>query len=355
MKNTTQTIEQIAEAATQWSDPSHPPRQAAIEDTVAAPNQWTDSALDHALNRWMQKLTREALQRWLGDDESRPSATATIGVIHADGDPFAGFRDATAAWGLGFDYVGAVSEASPAILPAFADEVFAGEVRQRIDFAPKETVLETADAVITDADDDNVVSLRERCENHDIPPSRYLVRSPVYSVGMVDGHESEDEMERLAEDMLLYEGKGRRRLAVIWAPREHPPDAYLEAMARYRGLFPAHEDTPGTLQMQQAFLEARDEPHAYADGLEFLVSRGDPLPQRAGHIRWAEYDDKSDVREWLTDQGDDVYAVIARRDLHEQVPDAWTVRTPGGVHIPPLDDVEGRKTVTFLMDLSATA
>jgi hypothetical protein len=167
-------------------------------------------------------------------------------------------------------------------------------------------------------------------------------------VGLVDGHESEDEMGRLAEDMLLLEGMGRRRLALLWAPRDHSPDAYLEAMAHFRGLFPAHEDTPGTLQMQQAFLEARDQPHAYADGLEFLMSRGSPEVQRPGHVRWTEYDDVSDVAEWYDSNASSVYAVIARSGLHDQVPADLPLRTPGGIHIPPLDDPEGAETVAFL-------
>jgi hypothetical protein len=124
-------------------------------------------------------------------------------------------------------------------------------------------------------------------------------------------------------------------------------------MARFRGLFPAHEDTPGTLQMQQAFLEARDEPHAYADGLEFLVSRGAPEPQRPGHVRWAESDGLDTFRSWLADHEEEVYAVVSRRHLHDQLPDRRPLRTPGGLHVPPLDDEEGREVVDFLRDADA--
>lgn len=347
-------ITKIAETATNWADSSHPSRVAAIEDTLAAPNQWTEPALDHALNRWMQTLTQEALNRWLGDFGPGPTNSPTVGVIHADGDPFSGFRDAIASWGLGFNYVGTVSDGSPAILPSFAAEVFGDEESDRFEFASRDETLERADVLIADATEDTEASLREQCDAHTRSSSHYLVRPPVYSAGIVDGHESEDEMERLAEDMLLFEGKGRRRLAILWAPRDHAPDAYLEAMARFRGLFPAHEDTPGTLQMQQAFLDARDESHAYADGLEFLVSRGDPTPQRPCHIRWVEYDDMDDVHEWITSETDEIYAVIARRHLHDKLSDSWSLRKPGGVHIPPLDDADGRETVSFLRSVTDT-
>src|SRR5690625_7069703 len=62
-------------------------------------------------------------------------------------------------------------------------------------------------------------------------------------------------------------------------------------MAAFRGVFPAHEKTPGSLKMHQAMLAAVEHPHAYGEGLEFLVSKGPPEVQIPGHVRWSEYDD----------------------------------------------------------------
>jgi len=293
----------------------------------------------------MHQLTREALERWLGDTSLAEGQT--IGGIHGEEGPFSGFRFALATWALGGDYIGTVPASSPAFLPTFAEDVTQKVPSISTSFVSEEEVLERSDAVLSVPREEKA-AFEQACEDAGISVSRRHIQSPVYSVGLVDGHESEDEMERLAEDMLLYEGKGRRRLALLWAPRDLAPDKYLEAMARFRGLFPAHEDTPGTLQMQQAFLEARDEPHAYADGLDFLLSRGEPAPQRAGHVRWTEYDALDDVATWREAQEPPVYAVIARRPLHDQCPDEWTLRTPGGVHVPPLDDRDGRAIARFL-------
>jgi len=346
----TSRVEALADVATDWCDPDHPPRSGAVQDTLEASNRWTEQALTHAMNRWMQRLTVEGLTSWLGEEAlSSPNA---VGVLHADTGPLSGLRDAIAVWGLGYAYVGHLPESSPSILPAFAEEVAAQYPDLQICFLDEGALYKHADAVLAQPGESDE-AIREACDENDIPPKRRLLRSPVYSVGVVDGHESEDEMERMAEDMLLFEGMGRRRLALLWAPRDHPPDAYLKAMARFRGLFPAHPDTPGTLQMKQAFLEARDEPHAYADGLEFLMSRGDPSPQRSGHIRWTEYDDLADVKDWIDDHEEEVHAIIARRHLHDQLPDERRLRTPGGVYIPPLDDEEGQETVAFLRSLKS--
>lgn len=342
-------IEAIAETAAQWRDANHPPRQSAVEKTIAAPNRWTEQALDHALDRWMQRLTVEALEQWIGTDAS-PSHRV-IGVLHGEEGPLAGLRDAVSVWGLGHDYVGAVPASSPALVPAFARDLRERVSPASITFASIADTLAQAEIVLADPIERLDDSVEALCRDNNIASDCCHLRSSQYSVGLVDGHETDDEMGRLAEDMLLYEGKGRRRLALLWAPEEHTPDLYLEAMAGFRGLFPAHEDTPGALQMQQAFLDAQDQPHAYAEGLEFLVSRGEPALQKPAHIRWSEYETLDTVDEWWKEHRDEVYAVIARPHLHDQCPDHWPLRSPGGVHIPPLDDDDGQATVAFLRGL----
>jgi len=338
-------IEALADTAADWRDPEHPPRVAAVQDTIDAPNRWTQEALDHLLNRWMQQLTVEGLADWVGEDAL--SETTVVGVLHGESGPLSGFQDALAVWALGHRYIGAVPSSSPALLPAFAEAYQGRASDAQIRFVPTDDLYEDADVVLA-RPAESVESIREACAQNDLPESCRLIRPPVYSIGLVDGHESQDEMGRIAEDMLLLEGMGRRRLALLWAPRDHSPDEYLEAMAHFRGLFPAHEDTPGTLQMQQAFLEARDQPHAYADGLEFLMSRGEPDLQRPGHVRWSEYDEIEAVADWYAEHESEVYAVIARKHLHDQLPAEFPLRTPGGVHVPPLSDSEGHEVVSFL-------
>ena len=313
---TSPTLEAIADAAADWRETDYPARESAVDETLEAPNRWTEPALDHALNRWMQQFTLEALVDWVGSTPSEEQRS--VAVVHGEEDPLAGIRDAVAVWALGYEYVGVVPDASPALIPAFAKDVVEAGSTVSVEFGSLDHALEQADAVISGATERRE-EVEEACDRADVSAQNRLLRSQSFSIGLIDGHESEDEMERMAEDMLLYEGHGRRRCALVWAPQDHPPDALLEAMARFRGLFPAHEDTPGALQMQQAFLDAQDAPHAYADGLEFLMSRGDPEPQKAGHIRWTEYDTLADVDHWWHGHTDDVYAVIARPHLYDHL------------------------------------
>jgi hypothetical protein len=343
--------EAIVDVAADWREPDHPPREDAVAETLAAPNRWTEEALDYALNRWMQRLTLEALTDWLVSTE--PDDPTSVGVIHGASDPLSGLRDAVAVWASGHSYLGHLPEASPALLPAFADAVQARAEDVQAEFVDEAPLFNQASAVMAQPDRDERDAVREQCDDHNIPEDRRLLRLTRLVVAVLDGHESDDARGGIAEDVLFYEGGGHRRLPILWAPTDLSPDSYLEAMARFRGVFPAHPDTPGALQMQKAFLEARDEPRAFAEGLEFLMSRGAPeIPSPNGHIRWSEYDDLDEVDDWIHDQGEALYAVVARAPLHDQLPEGWPLRTPGGLHIPPLDDEEGREIANFVRSLS---
>jgi hypothetical protein len=345
-------IDAIADAAADWRAPDHPPRESAVAETLEAPNRWTEEALDYTLNRWMQRLTQEALAEWLGDEAPMAMAQAPVGVLHGPAGPLVGLRSAVAVWAGGHPYLGTVPAASPALLPAFARAVADRVPSLRTAFVERAALFERASAVLAHPARDAAAVVHEACDEHGIARERRRVLPSRLAVAVLDGHEGDDARGGLAEDALLYDGGGHRRLVLLWAPSGLSPDPYLEAMARFRGVFPAHEDTPGALQMQKAFLEAHDEPLAFAEGLEFLVSRGEPeIPSPDGHLRWTEYEELDAVDDWISDPPSALAAVVARKPLHGQLPDAWPLRTPGDLHLPPLADDAGRAVVDALRAL----
>ena len=345
-------IDAIARTAEAWGEEDAPSRATAVQKTLEAPNRFTEEGLTHALNHQMGRLTREVLQIWLDDawtDEARP-----VGVLSAGEVPLDGLRDLLAVWGTGHVPLVTTSEASPHLLPAFAHAATQHEPSLDIEFVEEGALFQRAEALLAQPPSDTLDAVHDQCEAHGIPPANRHIRPPVFSVGILDGQESEEEREDLAADMLLYEGMGRPRLALLWAPEGLSPDPYLEAMAQFRGAVPAHPDTPGALQMQQAFLEAKDVSHAYAVGLQFLVSRADPDVQPPGHIRWTEYADLDDALDWIQDHPERLYSIVAREGLHDRLPPVAPVLGPGQVHGAPLDDEEGERTLRFLRRLSET-
>ena len=340
-------IESLAEVARRWQSPEHGPRQEAARRTLAAPNRFTEEALAFAINQQMRLAEPEALRRWVPEPAD---ATRTVAVLHADDAPLAGFQDFLAVLLSGHRYVGAVPEASPALLPAFAEELRQRVPDMQVRFATTEEALAEAEAVIAEGDEDRCAELAAQCDVHGLPEARRLLRRLRYAAAVLDGSESEEEREGLAEDVLLF-GGGVRGVRLLHAPRGENPDAVLDAFARFRAVFPVHSDVPGALEMQRAFLAAGDQPHAYGEGLEFLMSKGAPAVQPPGHVRWAEYETLEAVGAWIEEHAAALSFVTARAQVAQQLPGAVPIRPPGAAHRLGLGEAPD-EAVAFLAALS---
>jgi hypothetical protein len=335
-------LEAVARAARAWRDPEHSARADAAERTLDAPNRFTEEALAFAVNAAMHRLTPERLRDWMGE---RPGAEKErmVAVIPAGETPLAGLRAVLAVLLAGHRCRFRSPEASPALVPAFAEAIqqqtgafFTATERAEAAFDGAEAAIGADGGSGADSGADEArAAFEHRCEAAGIPPERRRWCGAGFSVAVLDDSEDEEARDGLAEDVLLYEGGGPAGVRLVWAPAGAAPDAYLEAMARFRAVFPAHPDTPGALQMQQAFLDARDQSHAHGEGLEFLVSRGAPEVQaRPAHLRWAEYETLADVEAWLEAHAEAVHAVVARPPLAGRLAPSASLPTcaPGTVH-----------------------
>ncbi len=307
----------ISDAAERWADPEYEPRQTATQETLRLDNRFTYESVSFAVNQQVHLLATPALREWIGTtfvDKPRRVVVVNPGNI-----PFAELQDFVASILLGHSYRGKLSSRSPWLLPAFADDLRDLGAVFQADLTVDMPGLDPNDGLIGSGFDDTMSSLQEAARAAGIPERRLLLRGSRFSVAVIGDGETEASMEQLAEDALLHEGLGCRNVAIVWAPAGESPDPFLDAMARFRAVFPAHPSTIGSLKMQIAYYEAADLPHAYADDGSFLVSKGDPEVQRPAHIRWVEYEDPDDVVQWLNDNRDRIQLVSTTDKVRDRL------------------------------------
>lgn len=343
----------VERVADRWKDPNHKPRSDAVEATLKRNNRFTREAIAFAVNQQTHLLNAEALLQWVGADPV--ASTATVAVVNPGNIPFVELQDFLSVMLLGHRYRGKLSARSPYLLPAFIDELNREGAGVDAQLAIAEPDLTQSDALIASGTDSTIAELRPRAINAGIPPARMLLRGNRYSVAVIGPSESEETLNRLAEDILIHEGLGCRNVALVWAPEGLSPDPLLDAMARFRAVFPAHESTAGSLKLQIAFHRAADLPHAYADDESFLVSRGAPEVQQPGHVRWSEYDDASQVKRWLQDNEKGIQIIVASSSVASGLDlKPSSVVLPGNAQRPELGwSQDGVDVLQFLRCLSA--
>lgn len=327
-------LQVIERTATLWQDPDYERRRDATEKFLDSDAPFSEESVVFAVNQLMSQLTAEAIELWIGGRIVTQPRRVTA-VLKAR-TPVSGFRELLAALVTGHSFRCAMQEGEPVLLAAFV-----GEMRQTIDlpveFISEDLVPEGTDLLIADVSDDLRTDLVQRFEELGDREGRLLLLPETFSVAVLDGKEREEDLEYLAEDVLLYNGTDFRSVALIWAPDGVSPDPLLDAFAQFRGIVPVHPRIPGSLKMQVAFLKARNIPHAFGEGMEFLLSKGAPDVQPPGHVRWTDYNDLKEVEDWLVEQGSRIETVVARRAMLERLRSTVPVQEPGFAHRPELE------------------
>jgi len=338
----------ITEQAALWRDPAFPDRAEAVDRTLALDNTFTEEAIAFAVNQQVALATSDGLRAWLKG--RRTPRAMDIAVLNPGNVPFVEFQDVLAVVLTGHRYLGALSSRSPHLLPAFMAGVASRVEGLPVQFVPFDSAARMAKSVIASGHGDTLEQIEAVCEGKGIGPACRLLRGHRFGVGILDGRETEDELEAMAEDALLHEGRGCRNVAVIWAPAGSPPDAMLAAFAAFRGVFPAHHKTPTSLKMRQAMLQALGMPHAYGEDLSFLLSKGEPEAQEPGHIRWTEYTRLEEVETWLEARRDDLQIVSMTERLGPRLQTHVARCQPGDAQRPPLDwRPDAIDTIDFLV------
>ena len=329
----------LVEAAGKWLDPEYPVREDAIERSLEADNRFTEAAVNFAVNQQMSLLTEGALTAWQQDLGWK--AQEQVAVLNPGNIPFVEIQDLVAVLLSGRSYRGTVSSKSPALLPAFVSDLLELADWLPADLMDWEEAIGGADRVIASGSDETMDVIRKTAEEEGLSPEQCWLRGHRFSVAVLNGQESQDDLVDLAEDALLHEGAGCRNVQIVFAPESMDIDSVLDAMATFRGMFEAHERTSGRLKMQQALLEAVGHPHAWADGHHFLISRGEAEAQGMAHIRWVPYTDRSEADNWIRRHADSLQAVFSLM----QLPGLGVERYPlGTAQRPALDWAPDGKT-----------
>ena len=337
-------IRAISSVAERWLDPDDEIRQDALERTLEADYRFTEASVNFAINQQMSLLTPEALAAWQSTLGWTPGER--VAVLNPGNIPFVELQDLVAVLLSGRTWAGTVSSRSPALLPAFASDLLEVLPETPADIVDWEDAIAGADLLIASGSNETMDIVRVAASEEGIPQSRCWVRGHRFSVAVLNGQESQDDLVDLAEDALLHEGLGCRNVSIVFAPESMRIDPVLDAMAAFRGMFEAHERTVGQLKMQQALLQAVGQPHAWADGHQFLISRGEAEAQGPAHIRWVPYGRREEAESWILAHAQELQGVFSTMNLASlpvTVEPLGNAQRPGLTWCP-----DGRSHVDFL-------
>ena len=192
-------------------------------------NGWfTNDNLKFALNYWCKSLNIINIKQWLSKYNFNIESRQKVAVIMAGNIPLVGFHDFLSVLISGHNVLVKLSSNDKQLLPYLAKylEHVEPDFKGRITFT--ETELKNFDAVIATGSDNTA-----RYFEYYFKDKPSIIRKNRNSVAVLNGSETEDELQALSEDIFRYYGLGCRNVSKLFVPTGYNFDNFFKAIYKW--------------------------------------------------------------------------------------------------------------------------
>lgn len=317
-------------------DPALPFIQKAEES-----NPWfTEDFIRKALAALAGTLTKESLEKWIGryPELNKPSVLKKIGVIMAGNIPLVGFHDMLTVLISGNAFIGKPSSKDGGLHKAVADLLISTEPAFKNLLFITEEISGHPDAVIATGSDNTARYFEYNYR--DIP---HLIRKNRNAIAVLDGKESQKELEVFGEDVFAYFGLGCRNVSTILLPAGYPLQQLIDAWTPWRSLI-SHKKYRSNYRYYKAILETENIPYTDSDSFLFQEDMGIASPVGVIYIQY--YSSVKEITRYILSQANHIQCVVSHMSLKSPV-------IPfGHAQYPELMDyADGIDTMKFLLEL----
>lgn len=228
-----------------------------------------------------QFLQKEKLERWAAhyhiNETIKP---VNVGIVMAGNIPLVGFHDMLACFICGHNQTIKLSSKDDVLLPHLVNYLISlnPKVEEKIKFAD---ILKNCDAYIATGSNNTGKYFEQYFGKY---PN--IIRKNKISVAVLDGSETEEELNYLSKDVNLYFGLGCRNVTHIYVPENYNFEALLKAFNSY-DYFADHHKYKNNYDYQLSLLLLNNK--YYMTNGSVLLSENESLFSPISHLFYSYY------------------------------------------------------------------
>jgi hypothetical protein len=335
--------EHLREFSSGRETPGFPGGAARIVETLTRAemqNPWfTRDNMAYALKAWGELLTEQNLTEWLRAYPGIESCgnPKRVGVVMAGNIPLAGFHDFLCVLLSGHYLVARLSKQDELLLPLFGELLAEQDNRWKDRMTLTSGKLSGFDAVIATGSNNT-----SRYFDYYFGKYPHIIRRNRTSVAVLDGHESNQDLQGLGSDLFLYFGLGCRSVSKLFLPEGYDLARLEEPFSRWSHLAHHHKFRNNYEYHRSVFLINAI---SYADGGFFLLKEDAALASPVAVVYFEQYKDHNQALRKLDESAGLLQCVVAN------IPGDRKYLAPGRTQQPALGDyADGVDTMRFLME-----
>lgn len=298
-------------------------------------NTWfTRENILFAIESWSETLKLEHLHTWIEGETLAQDAPKTVAIIMAGNIPLVGFHDFLSVLISGHSVLVKQSSNDKHLVPFLAKylEYIEPSFKGKITFTAEK--LSGFDAVIATGSNNTA-----RYFEYYFKDKPNIIRKNRNSVAILQGNESEKDLENLGEDIFRYFGLGCRSVSKLFVPKGYDFDGF------FKGMYKQHEIIHNKKYANNYDYNKAVYLMSEFDILEngFLMIKEDKsYASPIASIFYEYYEDPIDLKIKLHQEREEIQCIVAKDFIENEV-------SFGQTQNPKLGDyADGVNTLAFL-------
>lgn len=287
-------------------------------------------------------LEEEKLINWIEpyflQHSSSQNAPKKVGVVMAGNVPAVGFHDLLCVLVSGHHLLAKISNDDRSLMLFLIEKLIEiePELAERISVVER---LNAADAYIATGSDNTA-----RYFEYYFSKKPHIIRRNRTSVGVINGHETREELAALGRDILQYFGLGCRNVAKVYVPEGYDFREFYEAIEPQHDYYVNHHKYFNNYEYNKSVYLINQEPH-FDNG--FLMTREtESLVSPISVLFYERYQSADHLAELLAANEDKIQCIVSQKGNY---PNSLPF---GQAQSPTLFDyADGVDTMAFLTGL----
>lgn len=286
-------------------------------------------------------LNRETLENWIGKyplDKLNTLNSKQVGVIMAGNIPLVGFHDFLCVLISGNRFIGKFSSKDGNLMLTITQMLVDIEPEFLNTIEITDNQLKGFDAVLATGSDNTSRYFDYYFKNY---PS--IIRKHRNSIAIITGKETNEDYDKLSNDIFTYFGLGCRNVSKLLVPKEYSFTPMLDNFERWSKLI-THNKYANNYEYNRAIFIMNQVPHL--DTGYLLVTPSESIESPVGTVFYQEYSNLSDAAEYINLNSERIQCVVGDKEVHPQAIPFGTAQLPSIA-----DYADGVDTMSFLLNL----
>lgn len=284
-------------------------------------NPWfTEENILTAFSGILKFLKEENLAKWLKEFDVPVKSSKTVGLVLAGNIPLVGFHDILCVLSAGHRPHVKLSGQDDVLIPYLTDKLAEINREMTIKFVDK---IKGTDAVIATGSDNSSRYFEYYFRN--IP---HIIRKNRISVGVLNGDESIEILEKLGNDIFQYFGLGCRNISKLYLPKSFNFNLFFEAIEPFQKIIHQNKYFNNYEYNKTIFLVNNED---FKDNGFVLLKEDSNLVSPISVIYYEFYLDKDQLLSMLASRDDKIQVIASDEGWvnnsiafgEAQKPDLW--------------------------------